>query len=1361
MKSEAIQFLETTERSDDPGTMKLPPYLSGTIWKNIIFSWVTPLVRANNRAPFEQNMHSELRECDKSRTQFTKLNSHWESAKADKKSNPLYRTIFRAYFKGLLIVIFLGVLKILLFFSAPATIDIIMRFVENPNPPILQALGLLVFVPLTRISANLVDNHSRLALDLLGIKLKYGVVGLIYDKALKVGLTTDKEHSVGNIINYHEIDSEKIRSLMKAIQELIVIPTQLLIGIGIMYHLVGFSFIAGIAMMFVVGRISYILNKRESKLQENYMQGKDRRMKLLNEILNTIRYIKMSGWEEIFASKVEDARTRELNILKKQQFLNVFGNMNYLLGPKGVLMATLIIYILLGNDFDVKKIITISSTFWVLSAPFQQVSWLIPAAINCNISVRRVEKFLLSKEIDRSYIKQTNSTKDELAIQISSGTFAWVPFDIQGRNFHEIEIKALQTEIEEEQNVGEISSSQTEEINEDAGTQRRDSELLIETSPLSSEIKRFQLRDINIGIKKGAFVAIIGEVGSGKSSLFCSLTGEMEYQKSSPPSVRISGKMAYLPQKPWIINATVKENIIFGNPFNRELYDKVIKCAALTTDLEVLSQGDETEIGEKGINLSGGQKARISLARALYSQSEIYLFDDILSAVDVHVGMQIMQDCLIDYLQDVTRVMITHNLDYLKYVDYIYLMEHGKIAAHGTLDELKMNKGFIQLQKKEHEKNDKEETTSPSSKDSPVGSSFKLASLQEEENNSNKQEEEIDILRDNVEVSQPVVADTIVESLTMSEDREKGNVKLDTLKILIEYWGGVKYFILLILIALARDVFLQGSNLYFGYWSDHLDERTPNQHVIIYCLITIGAIIIHGFVYGTVFKMSFKCSKIIHRVMLKAVIEAPLNLFFDRVPAGRILNRFSDDLDKVDNEINQTAVEFLGSFFAITFTLILCLAFSHWVLIVPIIGFLLLCRICYKDYSSLYREIVRLKSISNSPIASHFAESLQGLSVIRCFNQQERFLNEQLRKQDESTKNLLVLNAVGQWYDTRCALASMLVVVPVTITLVFFKEQIGISPGFSGVLASYMVTCCYNMSWFLWELGLMEAKLISMERCHAFTQIQSENINPPNAVPVDLDWPKAGNIEFVNYSTRYRPHLPKVLQNLDLKIEGGEKIGIVGRTGCGKSTLFLSILRILETDNGTIKIDGIPLDRVPLPTLRQRLTIIPQDPHLFEGTLRENLDICGEFSDAQLNEALGMINLSSTVERNGGLRMEIRDGGNNLSAGERQMICIARALLRGAKIILIDEATSSIDKNNEEIFLRVFKQKFERSTVLTIAHRLETITNSDRIVVMNKGKVAEIGPLSELMRIEEGIFTGMMKKRFETAKNLNFENVVE
>ena len=1327
----------------------VPLYFQDGFFDQLFFKWVEKFIEMNEKQPFQQSMHHALHSDDQSKAHFNKLVATWDEKKNQTQKSPLLKSVIAAYKKELVLVVVLGLIKIILFFTTPYMINEMMHFVEEASPSAWQAFKIVVLLPIARLLSSVLSAHSWFAIARLCPQFKAGLVALIYSKSMKISTIRSNEHSEGSIVNHYEIDCEKLEFMMRLIQDLIVLPIQLLIGIAIIYWLVGSALIGGIVVIVCVLISTFLISKKQTIYGNEYMNKKDARMKILTQILNAIKYLKMNGWEKVFANKIKAARSEELGYLWKKYHLEAVTAVNFLIGPQGVIMAVLGIYLWLGNEFDVKKMITMSSTFWVLSGPIKKIPEFVASLIECGVSLKRIEKFLLSEEVDNSYIKCNNDALNSIAIQVKNGNFSW-------------RSKSDQTE---DISTASSTTPQQIELSSDSIQKSKDEKNLgysqIDALPEGEAVGdsfSFELKEINLTINKGEFIAIIGEIGSGKSSLFYSLAGEMAQNITDDhhhrPEVCINGNMTFLPQKPWIINASLKENILFGKRFDSELYKKCIHYAALEQDLAILPSGDETEIGEKGINLSGGQKARVSLARALYSEPNIFLLDDMLSAVDIHVGTFIIEECLRKYLAGTTRVLITHNLDYLKYVDYIYMLDDGRIIHQGTLDMMKNIPKFGELLA--HSAHRTEEVSKQEGVTQTHEGHKSAPTFQEKHKNPDNAAPKFNIdLSVKGEEEVTTKTDEVIERLTMEEDRETGSVKFSVIKYFLKTWG-YSHLLVWIPIVLINLTSLVGSSLYLAYWGDsHAKEDENFHHLMIYYGLNVIAFITNYILCAMNFKRNVQFSGEMHGLMIDRILSAPLNLFFDRVPSGRILNRFSNDIERIDSGMAWVLMDFTINLYMIVSNLLISIALSSIIVVIPVIGFAVLCKKLHNRYIGLNRELIRLTSISSGPIASHFTETLQGLVSVRSFRQQERLFNGLLLKQDELLKNQFLASAINEWFPLRCTLFSLLTLTFICVLVAFFRDSVGLTAGYAGILAVQMFSCCEDMSWFLWEYTNMEIKLISVERCHHFTTIEPERLTPSLSRKAHIsNWPRQGNIRIVDYSTQYRPGLPLVLNKLNLNIKGGEKIGIVGRTGSGKSTLMLSLLRLLEAKEGQILIDDINIENVTLEDLRQRVTVIPQDPQLFEGTLKENVDVLSEFSYEEIQKTLEAVNLGNLTKSKEGLDYQIKSGGENLSAGEKQMVCIARALLKKSKVILIDEATSNIDMNNEEVFLNIVRERFTNCTVLMIAHRLKTIINCDKVAVMREGKVVEFGSLSDLLKTENGIFSEMWAESIKAGKEL-------
>uniref|UniRef100_A0A8C5WWI1 ABC-type glutathione-S-conjugate transporter n=1 Tax=Laticauda laticaudata TaxID=8630 RepID=A0A8C5WWI1_LATLA len=800
------------------------------------------------------------------------------------------------------------------------------------------------------------------------------------------------------------------------------------------------------------------------------------------------------------------------------------------------------------------------------------------------------------------------------------------------------------------------------------------------------------LYSITLEIAHGSLVAIVGSVGSGKSSLISAMLGEMENIKGH---INIQGSMAYVPQQAWIQNATLKDNIIFGSSLDETRYQQVLEACALHPDLKLLPGGDLTEIGEKGINLSGGQKQRVSLARAVYSNADIYLLDDPLSAVDAHVGRHIFDKVLgpEGLLQNKTRILVTHNLSFLAQVDDIVVLEAGTVTERGSYSTLLANSGsFAQL----------------------------LNTYGNQQDNIHEEE-------------------AMGKVITIAKD----TVKLFTyLRYFRAIGWGLSICILIGNIGQAASFI--GFNLWLSDWTNdalhYQNETYPvtrDMRVGIYGTLGLFLLIATGLAsFGTI-----RASRVMHEQLLSNILRVPMS-FFDSTPTGRIVNRFAKDIFTVDETIPISLRSWMNCFFMILSTLvIICIATPYFAIITLLLG--ILYYFILQFYVATSRQLRRLDSVTRSPIYSHFGETVSGLSVIRAFGHQERFLQHNEKIVDVNQKSVYSWLVSNRWLAVRLELVGNLTVFFAALLAVFVKNSL--NSGIVGLSISSAMNITQTLNWLVRMTSELETNIVAIERLNEYTEIKNEapwvtTQRPPS------QWPNNGEITFIDYKVRYRPELELVLDGINCDIKGTEKIGVVGRTGAGKSSLTNCLFRILEAAGGKILIDGLDIATLGLHDLREKLTIIPQDPILFSGTLRMNLDPFDQYSDEDIWHTLELAHLKSYVQAlPEGLSSPVSEGGENLSVGQRQLVCLARALLRKSKILILDEATAAVDMETDHLIQETIRSEFANCTVITIAHRLHTIMDSHRVLVLQEGKIVEFDNPEELLQ-QQGIFAGMARE---------------
>lgn len=752
------------------------------------------------------------------------------------------------------------------------------------------------------------------------------------------------------------------------------------------------------------------------------------------------------------------------------------------------------------------------------------------------------------------------------------------------------------------------------------------------------EGSKIVLQNINLEIKKGEFVGVIGEVGSGKSSLIQAILNNLillENTESNQSEFIQNGSIAYVSQIAWLQNDTIKNNILFFSEYEKEKYNEAIELSQLKHDIKNFIGGESTEIGEKGINLSGGQKARVSLARAIYADRDIYVLDDPISALDSHVAEKVMNDCIINHFKHKTRVLVTHSLQYLKHMDKIIYLKHGQILWQGPYEELVNKDFFFHMTSKLHhqEKNDENQTE----KTQDIPETEKL-----------KKEED-------------------VNRITVDEEKNIGTVKFSVYVKYFKYMGGFIFSISIMLIMFFWITLKCASDIWLAFWSeDKNQEKSMEQKWIFFYIYSALGISSNIFIFFRVFMLSraaIKCCFHLHRDMIYSLVNAPINLFHDTIPRGQIYNRLSKDLEGVLTNMYLFGSTFV-SLFSILGSFAICAYYEKLSLIfVPfslLFGYLI-----SRIYLKASRDLTRLGSISRSPLLNTLSETTTGAIIIRAYKFEQMYLNKFYQKMNDVFKVELFVTGTSNWFGLNLDFLSVLFIGFLVLIANLLEEKF--TPQSIGLMLTYSLMLNESLFLFFYCTNTFEMNMVSMERCLNYLSIpQEKEFDTQNDKEMEQSWPVNGKIEFVNYSVRYRPTTEIVLHNINITINPGEKIGVVGRTGSGKSTLSLCLFRILEPLNGTIFIDGIDITHIGLNLLRKSLTIIPQDPNLMKGTLKYNIDPLNLYSEEEINnvlEKIGFKNLSKQSSDNDLCRM-IGEAGENLSTGEKQLICITRAILR-------------------------------------------------------------------------------------------------
>ncbi|KAK8320855.1 hypothetical protein V6Z12_A12G063600 [Gossypium hirsutum] len=931
-------------------------------------------------------------------------------------------------------------------------------------------------------------------------------------------------------------------------------------------------------------------------------------------------------------------------------------------------------FTLLGGDLTPVRAFTSLSLFALLRIPLECLPNLLSQVANANVSLQRLEELFLAEE--RVLAPNPPLQPGLLAISIKNGNFSW-------------DLKA----------------------------------------------EKPTLSNINLDVPVGSLLAIVGGTGEGKTSLISAILGELPPDANS--SVVIRGTVAYVPQVSWIFNATVRDNILFGSSFQPEQYWKTIDVTALQEDLDILPDHDLTEIGERGVNISGGQKQRVSMARAVYSNSDVYIFDDPLSALDAHVAEQVFNRCIKEELQGKTRILVTNQLHCLPHVDYILVVSNGVIKEEGTFEEVSRKGRIFQKLMENAGKMEKQEGKGDE----------RYIDMENLEPNSNKMVESKinDILKDaNAANRRKGMKATLVKQ----EERETGLVSWNVLMRYKDAIGGLWVVVILFTFYFSTEVLRILSSMWLRFWTDKSASKSykPEFYILIYALLgfsQVTVILTNSFWLIT---SSLGAARRLHDMMLNSILRAPM-LFFQTNPIGRVINRFSRDLGDIDRNVATSMDMFLNQLWQLlsTFTLISIVSiFSFW----AIMPLLILFYAAYLYYQSTSREVKRLDSITRSPVYAQFREAFDGFSSIRAYRAYDRIANVVGRSMDNNIRFTLAKTSSNHWLAIRLeTLGGLIIWLTATVT-VLQNGRAENKAAFASTmgLLSYTLNITRLLSGVLRQASKAENSLNAVERVSTYINLPPEAPDVIESRSPPPGWPSSGSIHFEDVVLQYRPELPPVLCGLSFIISPSEKLGIVGRTGAGKSSMLNALFRIVELEKGRILIDGCDVARFGLTDMRKVLSIIPQSPVLFSGTVRLNLDPFNEHNDDDLWEALERAHLKDVILRNSfGVDAEVLEGGENFSVGQRQLLCLARALLRRSKILVLDEATATVDVKTDAFIQKTIREEFKSCTILIIAHRLNTIIDCDRILVLDAGQVLEHNTPKELLVNRESAFSKMVQ----------------
>ncbi|XP_040888565.1 multidrug resistance-associated protein 4 [Toxotes jaculatrix] len=1279
---------------------KTNPAATAGLLSKIFFWWLNPLFRIGYKRRLEEGDMYEVLEEDRSENLGQDLQRYWdrEGQKAAKemRTPSLSKVIIRCYWKPYAVLGFFTLIEEVIKVIQPVILGKMIRYFEDYDPnnktALHETLGYAAALSICTIGLAVLHHLYFYHVQRTGMKIRVAMCHMIYKKALCLSSSAMGKTTTGQIVNLLSNDVNKFDDVTIFLHFLWVGPLQAAAVVGLLWSEIGPSCLAGMVVLMFLMPVQTLFGRLFSKFRSKTAVLTDSRIRTMNEVVSGIRIIKMYAWEKPFAALVSEVRRKEISKIMKSSYLRGLNMASFFCASKIIVFITFTLYVLLGNTISASRVFVTVSLY---TAVRLTVTLFFPSAIEklfeSRVSIRRIQEFLMLEEITKSSATLAKEDRKDASVEIQDLICYW-----------------------------------------------------------DKSLDAPSLQNISLNLNSNQLLAIIGPVGAGKSSLLSSILGELPNEKGV---LKVKGQLTYAAQQPWVFPGTIRSNILFGKELDVQKYERVIRACALKRDLELLPDGDQTLIGDRGATLSGGQKARVNLARAVYQEADIYLLDDPLSAVDAEVGRHLFEQCICGLLRNKPRILVTHQLQYLKAASEILVLKEGHMVAKGTYTELQQSGlDFTSLLNKEDEEQQQQQQQQQQQPQQQPPQDIAARNRTLSQNSVLSQTSSVHSVKDGDHLpAEP--AQTLVE-----ESRAQGTIGARLYIKYLRAGANVVTLLFVILVNFLAQVAYIMQDWWLAYWADEQEKLTANGTVVqngqnvtqeldrdfylgVYGGLT-AATIIFGFARNLVlFNVLVRCAQSLHNRMFDAILRTPVR-FFDINPIGRVLNRFSKDIGQLDSNMPWTFVDFIQVFLQILGVIAVAASVIPWILI-PVLPLLLVFLYLRRYFLQTSRDIKRLESTTRSPVFSHLSSSLQGLWTIRAFGAEERFQKAFDAHQDLHSEAWFLFLTTSRWFAVRLDGICSIFVTVTTFGCLLLRDQL--DAGSVGLALTYSVTLMGMFQWGVRQSAEVENMMTSVERVVEYTELESEAPWETQKRPPP-DWPSKGLVTFDGVNFSYSGDGPLVLHDLKATFRPKEKVGIVGRTGAGKSSLVSALFRLAEP-RGKIYIDGVLTSELGLHDLRQRMSIIPQDPVLFTGSMRKNLDPFKQHTDEELWNVLHEVQLKSVVEElPGKLETVLAESGSNFSVGQRQLVCLARAILRKNRILVIDEATANVDPRTDELIQRTIREKFRECTVLTIAHRLNTIIDSDRILVLDAGKIHAYDEPHTLLQDPNGIFYKMVQQ---------------
>ncbi|XP_071188126.1 ATP-binding cassette sub-family C member 9-like isoform X4 [Salvelinus alpinus] len=1206
-----------------------------------------------------------------------------------------------------------------------------------------------------------------------GINLRGALLAMIYNKILRLSTSNMSmgEMTLGQINNLVAIETNQLMWFLFLCPNLWAMPVQIVMGVILLYYLLGTSALIGASVIVLLAPVQYLIATKLADTQKSTLDQSTERLKKTTEILKGIKLLKLYAWENIFCDSVEDTRGKELTSLRTFALytsMSIFMNAAI---PIAAVLVTFVSHALINKSKpSSSEAFAALALFHILVTPLFLLSTVVRFAVKAMVSVQKLGEFLQSDEIgDDSWRNGDMSVSLEACKKHPGATKA----------INRKQPLLYQMDSYEQPARRPLRPNETEDV-----AVKVNSGFFTWGSNLST------LSDINICIPTGQLTMIVGQVGCGKSSLLLAMLGEMQ---------TLSGKVywsnknrysvGYATQKSWLLNATVEDNITFGSPFNKQRYKTVIDACSLQPDVDLLPFGDQTEIGERGINLSGGQRQRICVARALYQNTNIVFLDDPFSALDIHLSDHLMQEGILKFLQDDKRtvVLVTHKLQYLIHADWIIAMKDGSVLREGTLKDIQTHdvelyehwKTLMNRQDQELEKDTEIDNCQTALERKTLRRAFYSREAKNQVDDDEEEEEEEEEDDDNMSMTTSrrskipwrvcwqylssggflmvflmVFSKLLKHSVMVAIDywlaewTAKGNALVngtansdvpvngtayDDANGYAPDFGNV-----------TRDFVNASAAAVFSNQTNSAAGLPDSYYVPVFIILCGAGIALCLITSLTVEFLGLSAATNLHHNLLNKIIHAPIR-FFDVTPLGQILNRFSADTNIIDQHIPPT-LESLTRSTLLCLSAIGVIAFVTPSFLIALVPLAVSFYFIQKYFRVASKDLQDLDDSTQLPLLCHFSETAEGLTTIRAFRHESRFKQKMLELTDTNNTAYLFLSAANRWLEVRTDYLGAVIVLTAAVASIWSSGK-NLPSSMVGLGLTYALTVTNYLNWVVRNLADLEVQMAAVKKVNSFLSTESENYEGSmDTSQVPEDWPQHGEIKIQDLCVRYDPLLKPVLKHVNAYINPGQKVGICGRTGSGKSSLSLAFFNMVDVFEGRIIIDGIDICKLPLQTLRSRLSIILQDPVLFSGSIRFNLDPERTCTDDRLWEALEIAQLKNMVKAlSGGLDAVVTEGGENFSVGQRQLFCLARAFVRKSSILIMDEATASIDMATENVLQKVVMTAFADRTVVTIAHRVHTILEADLVIVMKRGNILEIDKPETLLENEDGMFASFVR----------------